>query len=754
MNPIYPFKFLDAYTAQDKHIFFGRKEEIDALYEMVFQADLILVYGASGTGKSSLIQCGLANKFQTHDWLPLPIRRGTDINASLEKAIEDAGGKHASDEMDILDEEDNLDSPSAKKFKAVYLKHFKPIYLIFDQFEELYILGTKEEQRIFIEKIKEILRIEQPIKIIFSIREEYLGYLYEFEKAVPELLRKKLRIEPMNLDRVKQVLLGVHRLKNSLVTLEVGKEASIAEQVFEKIKGDSKTLSIQLPYLQVFLDKFYLTIAQDETREKEAIFTEEALANIGNMGDILGDFLNEQAEKIARTHDQKTEFIWAVLSSFVTLEGTKEPLSLVQLAGIFADLPADFLQIILQSLVNSRILRLMENELLYEIAHDSLAKQIANKRTDDQIAVLEVQRLVKTQSFAKEDVREYFTERQLAFIEPYLTKFLPTAQEKEWIEASKAFRKAEREEKKRRQEQELKEANERAENEAILRGEAEKEREKALEANNELRKQKEKEITLRSEAEQEREKTLKTNKELQKQRKKSIYFSRMAFFIAFIGVIIGGVAYYYYRTANDRFNHLKKVTDERNKIQQKALDDKNFYKKDSSEKANEINLLNKRKIALEEKEKELESGIEKLNNREKELQENIKNHKTTIKGLTGSVKEKDLALLELNEKATEYTMKIMILESDIMSYNKKLKELYGDIHNIEEDNKKLNNKLNEIEKDNKELKGRLTGEEREKYELEKMLLDAQKKQELLESLIQQLKISEKRRDSLKKIEEK
>jgi putative ribosome biogenesis GTPase RsgA len=69
MQKRYPFKFLDAYTREDSDFYFGRNDEINALYEMVFQTDLLLVYGASGTGKSSLIQCGLASKFQSHDWL-------------------------------------------------------------------------------------------------------------------------------------------------------------------------------------------------------------------------------------------------------------------------------------------------------------------------------------------------------------------------------------------------------------------------------------------------------------------------------------------------------------------------------------------------------------------------------------------------------------------------------------------------------------------------------------------------------------
>ena len=92
MQKRYPFKFLDAYTKEDSDIFFGREEEIAYLYEMVFQTDLLLIYGASGTGKTSLIQCGLASKFQSHDWLALYIRRGSNLLESFQKVLQDAGG--------------------------------------------------------------------------------------------------------------------------------------------------------------------------------------------------------------------------------------------------------------------------------------------------------------------------------------------------------------------------------------------------------------------------------------------------------------------------------------------------------------------------------------------------------------------------------------------------------------------------------------------------------------------------------------
>ena len=450
----YPFKFLDAYNSDDTGIFFGRDEEIAALYEMVFQSPIILVYGASGTGKTSLIQCGLASRFQSHDWLALSIRRGSNINSSLEKALADAGGKSTEKEdldwlNEIMEEQEtepankNI-SPLEKSFKNIYLNSFRPIYLIFDQFEELFILGTKNEQTQFINTVKEILQVKQSVKMIFSIREEYLGHLNAFEKAVPQLLRKKLRVEPMNLDKVKQVIVGATSFENSNVRLRKGETDEIAEGIFDKIKGSEKTLTIQLPYLQVFLDKFYLEITNDETRNAEAVFTSQSLNKIGDIGDVMKNFLEEQVTgismKLSMAYSNLTvETIWKILSPFATLEGTKEPITKLNLTERLPDLDLALIDATVEALINSRILRYSDDVAVYEIAHDSLAKRIAEKRSDEEIALLEIRRLIKSQVHVQPEVREFFTEKQLLFIEPYLDKFKVSDEEQDWINKSKDF---------------------------------------------------------------------------------------------------------------------------------------------------------------------------------------------------------------------------------------------------------------------------------------------------------------------------
>ena len=73
------------------------------------------------------------------------------------------------------------------------------------------------------------MKVEQPVKMIFSIREEYLGHLDKFERVVPQLLRKKLRVEPMNFEKVSKVINGATLLEHSNVRLKAGEEQAITE---------------------------------------------------------------------------------------------------------------------------------------------------------------------------------------------------------------------------------------------------------------------------------------------------------------------------------------------------------------------------------------------------------------------------------------------------------------------------------------------------------------------------------------------
>ena len=240
-----PFKFLDPFTKDDKDIFFGRDAEIDQLYEMVFESNLLLVYGESGTGKTSLVQCGLSSRFSDTDWLSILVRRGNrNINEVLMETLNQVARKPIP-----------AGTSATKAIESVYLDHFRPIYLIFDQFEELFVadLGsTPAERQQFSQSIAELLASNQECTVIFVMREEYLAKLYEFESGhLPKIFNKRMRIERMSPINVEQVITRTCARYN----IELEKPDLTVHKIIEKISGEQA--GIHLAYLQVYLDKLY-----------------------------------------------------------------------------------------------------------------------------------------------------------------------------------------------------------------------------------------------------------------------------------------------------------------------------------------------------------------------------------------------------------------------------------------------------------------------------------------------------------------
>lgn len=447
----YPFKFLDAYTREDRDIFFGRDREIDELYRMVFQTNLLLVYGGSGTGKTSLIRCGLANRFKAAQWLDLYIRRGANINQSLLENIRKripetvtAGGDETN-ELDWFEEivsnegedrpsqihELEIDHPAGQALRELYLASFTPIYLIFDQFEELYTLGNAEEQEQFVKTVSELVRLPLPVKLVIIMREEYLARLYELERAVPQLRDKKLRIEPMDLPRVEQVILQATVYNpDTNVHLEAGREKAIAGAIIDKIReGD---VNVKLPYLQVFMDRLYeMASGEPIKREQEVTIDLELVQRTGSIGDVLADFIERQNHRIYQQLSQKytalpPDTIWRLLSPFATIDGTKVPIPESELTALRSHLPDENApwaeQLIREAIValeNSRILRYRKEEQTYEVAHDTLARQIAEKRSEEEKAYLKARRLITEGLATYQDTRALLGKEQLAYIQPY-----------------------------------------------------------------------------------------------------------------------------------------------------------------------------------------------------------------------------------------------------------------------------------------------------------------------------------------------
>lgn len=407
-----PFKFLDSYTKEDRDIFFGREHEIEELYRRVFDSKIMLVYGVSGTGKSSLIHCGLANKFQETDWLPLVIRRGSNVLDSMAAAIKSASITPQSAEIQT--------APHFKKaVRSLYLDHYKPVYFIFDQFEELFIFGNREEDENFIKVLKYLLSADIQCKFIFILREEYLGWLSTFERSINGFFDNRMRVEKMDIGNAKKSIEGPCKIFNIAV------EDGFAEKMLEKL-CPPKESEIELTYLQVYLDKIFKLATEAKKDDGSYItFHISDLDKAGNVYDILGSFLDEQINNLP-----DPEQVMTVLKAFVSAKGTKRPANTAEVReyalATGKDIDETTINDLLISLVNLRILQDKDHTGRNELKHDALAAKIFEKITLVEKELIEIRQLIENAYHSWQKRGVLLSADDLQYIAPYESRlYLP-----------------------------------------------------------------------------------------------------------------------------------------------------------------------------------------------------------------------------------------------------------------------------------------------------------------------------------------
>jgi tetratricopeptide (TPR) repeat protein len=228
-----PYPGIHAFEAEDAAIYFGRDDETRAVIEKLDArrtkggARFLLVIGASGAGKSSLLKAGVLPQLKRRrgHWLLLPVMRPE--KAPLE-AFTKALAEHLGQENNWRTLYDDLSGPDAVGRIERILQDLRvgegraaTVLLPIDQFEELFTVAEPGERASLLTLLAAILDPARglPLMAIATGRADVLQGLLETSALAP--LMDTTPLLPMPLDRVPQLVEGPAAVASLIVEKEL-----------------------------------------------------------------------------------------------------------------------------------------------------------------------------------------------------------------------------------------------------------------------------------------------------------------------------------------------------------------------------------------------------------------------------------------------------------------------------------------------------------------------------------------------------
>lgn len=146
-----PFPGLRPFTEDESNLFFGRDKEVGEIAAKLTNNGFVAVLGPSGSGKSSMVQCGLFHRIKRlsagkdSDWRTISIKPGTDPFGNLADALLSETGKSIKDQdlrNEIISTLKNDPESIYEALDILKLKSGEKLLLFVDQFEEIFRLST------------------------------------------------------------------------------------------------------------------------------------------------------------------------------------------------------------------------------------------------------------------------------------------------------------------------------------------------------------------------------------------------------------------------------------------------------------------------------------------------------------------------------------------------------------------------------------------------------------------------------------
>ncbi|MEM6523537.1 MAG: hypothetical protein AAGF85_01880 [Bacteroidota bacterium] len=386
-----PFPGLRPFTFDECHLFFGREGQVDELLLKLAENRFVTIMGYSGSGKSSLVYCGLIpilyGGFMTHygpNWNIITTRPGAHPVDNLAESI-----LKLDPEYDEVTPEELLinkritssllrSGPNGlvEAVQRTQSKFDENTLIVVDQFEELFRIKNSNgdfdlnEAKFYVNLIQESCKSSDiPIHIVVTMRSDHIGECAKFPGLTQMINMSNYLVPQMGRDQKRMAIEGP-------VAVGGGK---VSSRLVKRLLGELGDNQDQLPILQHALMRTWDYWI--ENREEEEPIDVRHYNAVGRMSHALSQHADEAYDQLDEEQQQIAEILFKSLTekgSDVFGRRRAVKVSLVaQLAEVTAEEVIKVVDAFRQPgrsfLMPSPVVQLSDDSLI-EIAHESLMR--------------------------------------------------------------------------------------------------------------------------------------------------------------------------------------------------------------------------------------------------------------------------------------------------------------------------------------------------------------------------------------------
>ena len=388
-----------SFEEQDRTHFFGRTLATEELLLRVLSVRLLLQFAPSGVGKTSLLNAGLFPRLRQHSLFPFIVRLNEDketLTQAARRSLKDAARKEGLKEPVIPDKAESLwELLAGAQLWSTGLLLLTPV-LVFDQFEEVFTLRDEAFRKKFALEVGALSMGRAPqlvidasptsardlpapdVKIIISLREEYLGKLDEFSASIPDLFRERLRLFPLTADEAREAIVEPARLEgDTWPSPPFDFDAACLDGLIDFIDGASDKAKVIEPLtLQLVCQQAEAIANTRAGRDARLKLNLDDFGGLAGLERLVENFFRNELKKLggSRAERRAREMFEQGLLDLSGKRLMLEQGEIERRYGLDAG--------VLNTLVDSRLLRRepRNESVFYEISHDRLTEAIAKNR--------------------------------------------------------------------------------------------------------------------------------------------------------------------------------------------------------------------------------------------------------------------------------------------------------------------------------------------------------------------------------------